>query len=108
MVPVQFCIIRKSGKDLIAHVILRITYVQRKMQVMMLSEFLRQNQVSLTEFAARIGTTTATVSRITDGIVVPRRKLLLRIFEETGGQVTPNDITGIHPPSCINNDKDSA
>ena len=66
---------------------------------MKLSEFLRQNQVTLTEFATRIGTTTATVSRIADGIVVPRRKLLLRIFEVTGGQVTPNDLTGIHPPN---------
>lgn len=52
---------------------------------MTLSEFLRQNQVTLTEFAARIGTTVATVSRIADGIVVPRRKLMLRIFEVTGG-----------------------
>lgn len=108
MVPVQFCIIRKSGKDLIAHVILRITYVQRKMQIMKLSEFLRQNRTTLTEFAAQIGTTTATVSRIADGIVVPRRRLLVRIFEVTGGKVTPNDLTGIHPPGCINNEKDSA
>lgn len=62
---------------------------------MKLSEFLRHNQVTLTEFAVQIGTTTATVSRIVDGLVIPRRKLLLRIFEETGGVVTPNDLTGI-------------
>lgn len=65
---------------------------------MKLSQFLRHNQVTLTEFAVQIGTTTATVSRIVDGLVIPRRKLLLRIFEETGGVVTPNDLTGI-PPS---------
>lgn len=64
---------------------------------MQLSEFLRLNEVTLTDFAARIGTTTATVSRIADGLVVPRRKLLIRIYEETGGAVTPNDLTGIHP-----------
>lgn len=50
-------------------------------------------------FAEQIGTTAATVSRISDGLVVPRRKLLIRIYEATGGQVCPNDLTGIHPPS---------
>jgi transcriptional regulator with XRE-family HTH domain len=77
------------------------------MQVMTLSEFLRQNQVTLTEFASQIGTTVATVSRIADGIVVPRRKLLLRIFEVTGGLVTPNDVTGIHAPAKVNKDRET-
>lgn len=65
---------------------------------MRLTDFLRLNNVILTDFATRIGTTTATVSRIADGLVVPRRKLLVRIYEETGGAVTPNDLTGIHSP----------
>lgn len=49
-------------------------------------------------FAEQIGTTAATVSRISDGLVVPRKKLLVRIYEATGGLVCPNDLTGIHPP----------
>lgn len=76
--------------------------------MMTLSEFLHQNRTTQTEFAARVGTTTATISRITDGVVVPRRKLLLRIFEATGGQVTPNDITGIYPPATVKTERDSA
>lgn len=76
---------------------------------MKLSEFLRHNQVTLTEFAVQIGTTTATVSRIVDGLVIPRRKLLLRIFEETGGVVTPNDLTRIpssdHTPKTVETTK---
>lgn len=75
---------------------------------MQLSEFLRLNEVTLTDFAARIGTTTATVSRIADGLVVPRRKLLIRIHEETGGLVTPNDLTGIHPITHSTNTTETA
>ena len=33
-----------------------------------------------------------------DGLVVPRKKLLVRIHEATGGLVCPNDLTDIHPP----------
>ncbi|MGJ8626276.1 MAG: hypothetical protein ACSHXB_04875 [Sulfitobacter sp.] len=65
---------------------------------MRLNDFLHSSGVTMTDFAEQIGTTTATVSRIADGLVVPRRKLLERIYEVTGGQVTPNDLTGIHPP----------
>ena len=41
-------------------------------------------------------------------IAVPRRLVLVRIFEGTGGRVTPNDLISIHPPGCINNEKDFA
>jgi transcriptional regulator with XRE-family HTH domain len=66
---------------------------------MLLSDFLKTNGITLAAFAEEIGTSAATVSRISDGLVVPRRKLLVRIYEATGGQVCPNDLTGIHPPS---------
>lgn len=65
---------------------------------MKLADFLRQNNVTLAAFASRIGTTAATVSRIADGSVVPRRRLLENIFEATQGRVTPNDLTGLYPP----------
>ena len=59
---------------------------------MKLIAFLNLNDISMTQFAENLGTTTATISRIADGQVVPRRDLILRIYEETGGQVTPNDL----------------
>jgi transcriptional regulator with XRE-family HTH domain len=70
---------------------------------MKLNDFLRSTGISMSRFAEQIGTTTATVSRIADGSVVPRKNLLIRIFEVTGGQVTPNDLTGIHP--LVRNDR---
>ena len=47
-------------------------------------------------FAKTVGTTTATISRVADGVVVPRKALMERIYEATGGQVTPNDLVGLH------------
>jgi hypothetical protein len=66
---------------------------------MKLTEFLRTRGVTMVAFAKEIGTTAATVSRISDGLVVPRKMLLVRIYEATGGLVCPNDLTGIHPPT---------
>lgn len=70
---------------------------------MLLSHFLKTHGITLAAFAEEIGTTAATVSRISDGLVVPRRKLLVRIYEATGGLVCPNDLTGIHPPDGRDN-----
>lgn len=50
----------------------------------------------MAQFAMMVGTTTATISRIANGTVTPRRDLLVRIHERTGGLVTPNDLTGLH------------
>lgn len=63
---------------------------------MKLNDFLYVRCISKSSFAERIGTTTATVSRIGSGLVVPRRELLQRIHEQTDGLVTPNDLTGLH------------
>lgn len=64
---------------------------------MKLNDFLARDGITKSEFAIRIGTTTATVSRISDGIVVPRRGLLEAIHRETGGEVTPNDLVDLYP-----------
>lgn len=61
-----------------------------------LNDFLAQRGISKTAFAVQIGTTAATVSRIGDGIVVPRKDLLHRIYRATGGLVTPNDLVGLY------------
>lgn len=65
---------------------------------MQLNDFLTKHAISMAEFAKMVGTTTATVSRIADGSVMPRKALIVRIHEVTGGQVTPNDLTGLHAP----------
>jgi hypothetical protein len=53
-----------------------------------LNDFLTRDGITKNAFAIRIGTTTATVSRIADGIAVPRRGLLEAIHRETRGMVT--------------------
>lgn len=63
---------------------------------MKLNDFLDHHGISLTAFAEQVGTTAATVCRIGQGHVVPRRRLLERIHEATGGQVTPNDLVGLY------------
>ena len=63
---------------------------------MKLNDYLLEHGLSKGAFAKLIGTTTATVSRIGDGLVVPRRELLVRIHQETGGRVTPNDLVGLY------------
>ena len=69
------------------------------MQIMTLKEYLSITGTSMVDFASRVSTTPATISRIADGTVMPRRALMQRIFAATGGTVTPNDLTGLHGPA---------
>lgn len=62
---------------------------------MKLHKFLTQNNISMGKFAKSVGTTTATISRIADGSVVPRKALMERIFVVTDGNVTPNDLVDL-------------
>lgn len=62
---------------------------------MQLLDYLVQNGITQAQFAERLGTTAATICRIADGAVVPRRELMLKIYDQTGGQVTPNDLVGV-------------
>ncbi len=43
-------------------------------------------------FAQKVGTTGATICRIINNRVVPRRDLMAAIYRETRGAVTPNDL----------------
>lgn len=63
---------------------------------MKLNDFLTSNDTSMARFAQTVDTTTATISRIADGAVVPRRDLMHRIYKATNGLVTPNDLVGLH------------
>lgn len=62
---------------------------------MTLNQFLTQTSTSMAAFARSVGTTTATISRVADGTVVPRRDLMQRIHRHTEGRVTPNDLIGL-------------
>ena len=68
---------------------------------MQLNDFLTKRSISMARFADMVGTTTATISRIADGTVMPRRALMQRIFEATGGAVTPNDLVRLHGPAHL-------
>lgn len=63
---------------------------------MKLNDFLTTENTSMGDFAKAVGTTTATISRIADGSVVPRKALMQRINDATRGLVTPNDLVGIY------------
>ena len=63
---------------------------------MKLNDFLSSNQMTMANFANAVGTTTATISRVADGHVMPQKSLLERIHKETGGLVTPNDLAGLY------------
>jgi predicted transcriptional regulator len=65
------------------------------MKVMKLNDFLSAEGISMGAFAKTVGTTTATISRVSDGTVVPRKALMERIHDATGGLVTPNDLVGL-------------
>jgi predicted transcriptional regulator len=69
---------------------------------MKLNDFLHERGVTKSAFADLVGTTTATISRIADGSVMPRKALMERIFAATGGAVTPNDLAGLHGPAVPN------
>lgn len=73
---------------------------------MNLDEFLRCRDIKRKDFAERIGTTGATITRIATGQVVPRKDLMRRIYAETCGLVTPNDLIafkGVRPDTANDN-----
>jgi len=63
---------------------------------MTLNDFLSSHGISKVVFAQTVNTTVATVSRISDGLVTPRRDLMKRIYAATEGAVTPNDLIGLY------------
>lgn len=65
---------------------------------MTLNDFLSTSDLSMTRLAREVDTTTATISRIADGQVIPRRSLLLRICEVTKGAVTPCELLQLEMP----------
>lgn len=59
---------------------------------MKLAEYISKQGMTHAEFGALIGVPQATVSRYVNGVRIPHDKETFdKIFEATGGQVTPND-----------------
>jgi len=53
--------------------------------------WLKAERLTMEEFGRRIGTTDATVSRICNGLQIPGRELMRRIFFATDRAIQPND-----------------
>lgn len=64
---------------------------------MHLSTYLKQHDLTESEFAERIGSTQQTVNRICRG-TIPRRETLKRIVEETAGAVGWEDFNPLMRP----------
>jgi transcriptional regulator with XRE-family HTH domain len=58
---------------------------------MKLLDYLKSENLTLTAFAKRIGAGYTTVQQWATGTKLPRKPMMQKIFEATGGAVTPND-----------------
>jgi DNA-binding XRE family transcriptional regulator len=56
-----------------------------------LGEYIRAQGITRSEFARRMGVSAQAVNRYCDGDRIPRLPQLRKIYELTGGDVTPND-----------------
>lgn len=61
-----------------------------------LAEYLKRNKISLAQLAKRCGTSASTILRIKDRDVAPSKRVARALWEATKGQVTPNDLYGLH------------
>lgn len=60
-----------------------------------LARYLEKSKLTQAAFARRIDVAPSYVSMLLNGTFWPGRRLMLRIVEETRGQVTPNDLIGV-------------
>lgn len=60
-----------------------------------LSKYLSKKKLSQQKFAEMIGVTQAAVNRYVNGVQKPEENIMVKIFEITKGEVTPNDFYGI-------------
>jgi transcriptional regulator with XRE-family HTH domain len=58
---------------------------------MKLNEYLKNNNISLSSAAKALGVSYEIVRRYCNGMSIPRRELLLKICEWSGGKVQPSD-----------------
>jgi transcriptional regulator with XRE-family HTH domain len=63
---------------------------------MKLSEYLILNNLSLGQLAKRCGTSASTILRMKEAEVAPSKRVAEALWRATDGQVTPNDLFGLH------------
>lgn len=77
-----------------AKLLLRIVCHYGKLRVMTLTQYLRDQGITASQFAADLGVVPSTVTRWLKGERIPEDDLKVRIFEATAGKVTPGDFLG--------------
>ena len=63
---------------------------------MTLTQYLQTNRLSLNDLAKQCGTSASTILRVKDGTVAPSKRVARALWDATGGQVSPNDLYGLH------------
>lgn len=63
---------------------------------MELSEYLDRNNLSLGQLTKQCGTSASTILRVKESEVAPSKRVAEALWRATGGQVTPNDLFGLH------------
>jgi transcriptional regulator with XRE-family HTH domain len=61
---------------------------------MKLAQYLKDNEVKVTDFAEKVGVTATALQRYIDGERRPKAEVLEAIHRETNGKVQPNDFFG--------------
>lgn len=64
---------------------------------MKLKDYIAANKLTQRDFSRRLGRSEASVSRIVNKVVRPDWDTMDLIYDETGGQVTPNDFMDASP-----------
>jgi transcriptional regulator with XRE-family HTH domain len=62
---------------------------------MTLTDYLARPGHTATQLASATGSAVSTITRAAKGSVLPSKDLMQKIFDVTGGLVTPNDFFGI-------------
>ena len=62
---------------------------------MTLDDFLHSNRISNVAFAAKIAVDQSTIARLRKGGQIPSKEVMAAIFEETNGEVRPDDFYGV-------------
>ncbi len=75
---------------------------------MKLADWLDAKNISHQEFGDRIGKSQAAVSRYASGKRMPDEETLIKIFEVTGGDVTPNDFVALPDLGLVPDDNDAS
>ena len=63
---------------------------------MLLNEFLKKQRITKKSFSQKIGVSKVAVSYYCSGKIKPCYQIMEKIFENTGGKVTPNDFLALN------------